>query len=102
MVEDDVENDAQPRGMRVSDKFDQIAPVAEMRIDVEEVLNAVSVIGVEMAALLKDRPNPDRRHAEIFQVTEFGTNPAQRPALPPLGARLRPAIPSPGLAAMHS
>src|SRR5512145_1829136 len=102
MVEDDVEDDAQSRPVRVSGQFDQIAPVAEMWIDVEEVLNAVSVIGVEMAALLEDRPDPDRRHAEIFQVAEFGTNPAQRPALPPLGARLRPAIPSPGLAARRS
>ena len=84
--------------MRVGDQFDQIAPVAEMRIDVEEVLNAVSMIGVEMAALLEDRPDPDRRYAEIFQVAEFGPNPSQRPALPPLGARLRPLIPSPRLA----
>src|SRR5262245_60452415 len=102
MVEDDVENNAQPRRMRVGDQFDQIAPVAEMRIDVQEVLNAVSVISVEMAALLEDRPDPDRRHAEIFQVAEFGTNPAQRPSLPTLGARLRPVIPSPGLAAGRS
>ena len=63
MVENYVENDAQPRRMRVGDQFDQIAPVAEMRIDVEEVLNAVSVIGVEVAALLENRPDLDRRHA---------------------------------------
>src|SRR6516164_8033705 len=98
MVEDDVENDAQPRRVRVGDQFDQVAPVAETRVDVEEVLNAVSVISVEMAALLEDRPEPDRRHAEIFQIAELGTNPAQRPALPPLRARLRPSIPSPRLA----
>src|SRR5262249_18694404 len=86
----------------IGDQFDQVAPVAEMRVDVEEVLNAVSVIGVEMAALLEDRPYPDRRHAEIFQVAEFGTNPAQRPALPALSARSRPEVPSPRLAVGQS
>src|SRR5215475_9937690 len=55
-----------------------------------------------MAALFEDRPDPDRRHAEPFQVAEFGANPAQRPTLPTLRARFRPAIPPPRLAVGQS
>src|SRR5262249_19749994 len=102
MVEDDVEDDAQPRGMRIGHKFDQIPPVAEMWIHVEEVLNGVAVIRIQMASLFEDRPDPERRHAEVFQIAEFGANPAQRSALPPLRARLRPAIPPPRLAVGQS
>src|SRR5262245_46155223 len=102
MVEDHVEDDAQPGRVRGGDQLDQIAPVAEMRINVEEVLNAVSVIRIEVSALLKDRPDPDSRYAEPLQIIKFRTNPAQRPTLPPLGARFRPAIPLPRLAVRQS
>src|SRR5262245_28124625 len=102
MVEDDVEYDAQPRRVRGGDQFNQVAPVAEMWINVEEVLNAVSVIRIEVAALLKDRPDPDSRYAEPLQIIEFRTNPTQRPTLPPLGARFRPAVPPPHLAVGQS
>jgi hypothetical protein len=45
------------------DKIDQVIAAAESRIDLQEVLNSVSVVGVEMPALPKDRAQPDGANA---------------------------------------
>jgi hypothetical protein len=58
MLEDDVEDDAQPDRMRGSDQVDQIASVAQTRIDVQKILNTVAVVGIQVAALLEDWAQP--------------------------------------------
>lgn len=72
MVEDDVENDANAVLVRGVDEFDEVAPRAEPRVDVQEMLDAVAVECVEVATLLEHRAQPDGRDAEFLQVVELG------------------------------
>ncbi len=100
MVEDDVEYDADAVLVRGVDEFDDVAPRAESRVDVEEMLDAVAVEGVEVAALLEHRAEPDRRDAELLQVVELGLHALDRAALPAVRSGLRPAVPAPALTVM--
>ena len=59
-----------PRACASSHEVDEILARAEARIDLEEVLDAVAVEGVEPRPLLEDRADPERRDAEALQVVE--------------------------------
>src|SRR6185369_3022574 len=84
--------------MRFGYHLDQITAVAEARVDVEKILNAIPVIGLFVAALLEYRAEPHGRDAEIFQITDLGVDAAERAALPAVRARFGPSIPAPRLA----
>ena len=45
---------------------DQIAAAAKAGIDLQEILNAIAVIGIQMAALLKYRAKPDGRDPQLL------------------------------------
>src|SRR5690606_14326778 len=68
---------------------------AEAGIDVEEVLDAVAVEGIEVATLLEDRAQPDRRHAQLAQIVELRSYARDRAALPAMSAGFSPQIPAP-------
>jgi hypothetical protein len=95
MIEDDVEEDAHAAPVRLGDERDEIAARADTRIDLEKILDAVAVEGVEVAALLEDGAQPDRRDAEIPQIAELRAHAGKRPALPPVFSRAGPALPAP-------
>lgn len=97
VIEDDVEDDPQPGLVGRRDEVHQVAPAAEVGVDVQGVLDAIPVIAVQVAALLEHGAQPQRRHAEPFEVRQLGGNPLQCPALPALRARPRPAVPAPRL-----
>ena len=92
VVGDDVEDDAQAAGVRVLAQVDEILARAEPRIDLEEVLDAVAVEGVEPGPLLEDRADPQRGHAEALQVVEPAADARDGAALP-ARARGRPLAP---------
>ena len=92
VVGDDVEDDAQAAGVRVLAQVDQVLARSEPRIDLEEVLDAVAVEGVQAGALLEDRPDPQRGHAEALQVVEAAADAGDRAALPARAGR-RPLAP---------
>ena len=82
VVGDDVEDDAQAAGVRVLAQVDEILARAEPRIDLEEVLDAVAVEGVEPGPLLEDRADPQRGDAEALQVVEPAADAGDGAALP--------------------
>lgn len=82
VIEDDIQDDADVFAVGCSDKIDQLFPCAEVRIDIEEVLNAVSMKGVEVSTLLEDRTQPDGRDAELFEIVELRLDALECAALP--------------------
>ncbi len=62
-----------PRSCAVVDQLAQLGEVAEVRVDVGEVLLPVAVVGVEVGVGLDvahHRRDPQRGHAERLQVVE--------------------------------
>ena len=98
MVENNVEDNTQPLRVCRGYQLDERPAVAKTGIDLQEILNAIAVIGVEMAALLENGTDPERRNAQITKVAELGLDAAERATLPALRARLRPTVPSPRFA----
>ena len=94
MIEDDVEDDADAFLMRGVHQFDEIAPRAEPRIDIEEMLDAVTVERVQVPALLEDGAEPDGGNAQVLNVLELGLHSldASHPASVP--RRMPPSDPS--------
>ena len=83
--------------MCLGDELDQVLAGAESRIDVEEVLNAVPVVGVQMPALPKDWTQPHGRHAQALEIVELAGDTRQSSALVAIASGRRPAVPAPGL-----
>src|SRR5829696_6642014 len=95
VVEDDIEDDAQPAPMRLADELHEIVARPEPRIDLEEVLDAIAVVGVEMAALLEHGAEPDRGRAEVAQVVKLRGDAGDGAALPAAAPGPHPAVPAP-------
>jgi hypothetical protein len=72
VVEDDVQDHADLVLMRHGDELSQVLSRPEMRIDVEEVLDPVAVVGGLERDLLEDRADPDRRDPEPREVAKHG------------------------------
>ena len=81
--------------MRLADELHEIVARPEPRIDLEEVLDAVAVVGVEMAALLEHGAEPDGGRAEVAQVVELRGDAGDGAALPAAAPGPRPAVPAP-------
>src|SRR5262245_44641375 len=95
---DDVEDDVNPLVVRGLDKVAELLARPEMRIYVEEVLDAVAVVTRLEGDLFEDRADPQGRDAEPPEVTEFALQPPQRSALPArAGAEPRVVIDPPGI-----
>ena len=97
VVEDHIEQHPKPSLVCLSDELDQVFAGAESRIDVEEVLDPVAVVGVQMPALPEDRAEPDRGDAEAAEVVQFAGHATERAALEALPTRSGPGVPAPRL-----
>src|SRR5215510_13152734 len=75
VVEDHVEDDAQAGRMRAADEVYEIGARTESWIDVEKILDGVTVIAVVGSALLEDRAEPDRADPQLLQVRNLRCNP---------------------------
>jgi hypothetical protein len=92
VIEDHVEDDAEARGMRGVDHVDEILAAAEVRVDLEEILDGVAVVRVQVPPLLEHRTDPQRGDAERLQIADLRRDPPQGASLPALAAALRPPI----------
>src|SRR5262249_7634232 len=82
VVGDDVEDDVDPLLVRGPDKVAELRARPEMRIQIEEVLDPVAVVGRLERDLPEDGADPQGSDAEPSEVTEFALQPPQRSALP--------------------
>jgi hypothetical protein len=62
------------------DEIAQVLPRPEPRIDVEEVLDTVAVIGLQIRPLPLHRPDPQGRNAKALQIVELALDALERPA----------------------
>jgi hypothetical protein len=102
MLEDDVEQHAHSTFVRSPHQFHEVGSVAQMGIDVEEILDGVAVVVVVVPALLENGTQPQRGHAETLQVVELGNHAAQVSPLPAVLPRVGPRRPIPAVAARGS
>src|SRR5262245_7728936 len=63
------------------DQIPQILARAKAWIDVEEVLNAISMVGLQVRPLAPDGTDPQGGDAELPQVVQLALDPFERPAL---------------------
>jgi hypothetical protein len=84
MIENDVEDDSES---------EFVGSVYQ----VEKVLDAVAMVGVEMTPLLEHWVEPDGGHPQLFQVRQLGHDAGDGATLPTLSAGLGPAVPPPRL-----
>ena len=65
-----------PCACAVRDRATQVVARAEVRVDVEEVLDPVAVVGVLRRHLLEDGADPDRGDAQALEVADLRLEPA--------------------------
>ena len=83
--------------MRGSHQVRQIFSRPQVGVYVQEVLNAVAVIGIKIASLLEHRSDPQGCDAELLEVVQLGLDAPERAALPSVCAGLCPTVPTPRL-----
>src|SRR5262249_48560129 len=71
MVGNDVEDNVDPLLMGGLNEIPELSPRSEMRIDVEEVLDAVAVVARLEGALPKDGADPQGGDAQPPEITEL-------------------------------
>src|SRR5262245_66090626 len=72
VVGDDIEDHVNAVLMGEIDKVAEVLARAEVRIDVEKVLDAVAVVGRRLECdLAKDRAHPERSDAETLDIPEL-------------------------------
>jgi hypothetical protein len=71
VVNDDVEHNANTVSVRSSNQVLEIGSSAEVRINLEEVLDAVSMKGVIDRNLLEDGAEPDGSNAEPLEIADL-------------------------------
>jgi hypothetical protein len=77
-------------------KIDEVLPCPEPRVDVEEVLDPVTVVGIQVRPLSEDGTDPERSDAELLEVVQASSDAAERAPLPPF-AGLGPLLPAPAV-----
>ena len=93
VIEDDVQDDADAVRMSGIHQVDEILAGAEVRVDIEEILDAVAMVGVGVRGhLLEHRADPDGRHTEALEVADLVLQSLQR-ATQPLVAGVGPGGP---------
>jgi hypothetical protein len=71
VVENHIQNHAQSLRMRGGDKFDQILSRSESRIDLQKILNRVTVESIAMYSLLENRSHPKGGYSQPIQVFQL-------------------------------
>jgi hypothetical protein len=61
--------------MRQVDEIDQVLARAETRIDIEKILDPITMIGVEVPALPEYRAQPQCRDPEIGEIVQLARDP---------------------------
>src|SRR5262249_1462694 len=79
---DDVQNDVDSMLVRSRDEVAELLARPEMRIDVEEVLDAVAVVARLERHLPEYRADPQGGDAQPPEVPELAPQPFERAALP--------------------
>ena len=77
VVQDDVQDHAHSTVVRLPHQVLQVLLRAEARVDLQEVLGAVAVVGGVEGHLFQDRADPERRHAEVLEIIEPGGEPGE-------------------------
>src|SRR5262249_41301346 len=72
VVEDDIEDAVDTLLVRGVDEVAQVLACAEVRVDVEEVLNSVSVVCRFKRRLFENGADPDRSPPQPAQVSQLG------------------------------
>ena len=72
VVQNHIQNHVDAVRMGSGDQLAQVFAAAETRLDVEKILRRVAVIGFGVARLLEYRTDPQRGHAEAFQIADLG------------------------------
>ena len=71
VVENNIQNNVDPVSMSGTDQCPQVFSLPKMRIDIQKVLNAISMIRFLKRYLLENRTNPNGSHTKAFQVSQF-------------------------------
>src|SRR4029079_1344507 len=82
MVGDHVEDDVNPLLVRGTNEVAELLARAEVRVHIEEVLDAVAVIALLERDLSEWRADPQRSDAEPTQVTQLAGQALNRAPLP--------------------
>src|SRR5262245_14362640 len=83
VVGDDIEDHVNAVLMGEVDKGAEVLARTEVRIDVEKILDPVSVVARWLECdLAEDRAYPQRRDAKAFEIAELARESFQRPTLP--------------------
>src|SRR5262249_52922202 len=82
VVSDDVEYDVDPLFVRGLDELAELLARPEMRINVEEILDPVAVVGRLERDLAEDGADPQGGDAEPPKIAELALQPLERTALP--------------------
>src|SRR5262249_53802024 len=82
VVGDNVEDDVDPMRMGGPDEVAELFSGSEMRIDVEEVLDAVAVVGRLERDLPENGADPQGSDAEPLEIAELAFQSFQRSTLP--------------------
>src|SRR5438309_7925626 len=79
---DDVQDHVNPLLVSGLDKVSKLGASSEMRINVEEVLDAVAVVAWLEGDLPEDGTDPESRDSEPAKVAELALQPGQGSSLP--------------------
>jgi hypothetical protein len=71
VVQNDVENDIDVGSMGRFHQLHQISPRAEMRVNLEEIVNPVAMVGIVKGNLLEDGTDPYGGHPETLKIADF-------------------------------
>src|SRR6266446_391625 len=89
VIQDDIENHIDLMPMGRFHHLHEVRTGAKMRVDIEEIVNPVAVVGVVEGNLLKDRTDPYRRHPQTLEIPDLAGQPFEGathpvcPGLPP-------------------
>src|SRR5262245_27987263 len=71
VIQDDVENDIDAGSMGRFHHLYQVCTRAEMRVDLEEIVNPIAVVGIVKGNLLEDGTDPYGGHPETLKIADF-------------------------------
>ncbi len=74
MLQNHVEDNDHTAVVGVIDEVAQILSGSEPRVDVEEVLDGVAVVGLQIGALLEGRVEPQPGDTQVLEIIELAAN----------------------------
>ena len=71
VIHNDIKNHIDAGSMGRFHHLHQVGPRAEMRVDLEEIVNPVAVVGIVEGHLLEDGTDPYGGHPETLEIADF-------------------------------